>query len=52
MAAIAIEAAMVAVIRTDRISWAPSSVVVTIGFVITANVTYSDAAADPVDGAT
>jgi len=35
-----------AAVRPNGVAWTPSSVVVTIGFVVTSGVTHSDAAID------
>jgi hypothetical protein len=53
MAAVPMKVSMPpAAVGADTVARAPSPVVITIGFVIAANVAYPDAAADPVNGAT
>jgi hypothetical protein len=46
MTAIAVPAAVAAAIRADRVARTPAAVVVPIGFVISTDVTHSDAAVD------
>ena len=51
-AAVAIIASVPAAVRADRVTGAPSPVIIAIGFVVTTDVTHADAAADAIDGAT